>query len=258
MEEKERIHVMAGVAIAKGAYEKAREILAKSLIKYRDDAGILTQLSVVYELLEDFKKSREMLEEALRSDPDYPRAHYIRGIDCQNEGDLEQAEKEFQLAIENYPHYNDLLKNEHLSEAHTNLGTVHYLLGKHEDALREWGLGVTYDRNNSEASSNLKRYSKDKTDEVETGKNVEYFIDRGCELSESGRLIESLRVLLRAYALKPKHPLVHYNIGLVYGKLGDLKSAQKHLEIFIRAAPHHTEVSKIKDLVRKIKRGDFA
>ena len=254
---KEKILVRSKILISEGSYDKALELLNESLNKFKDDSGILTQLSIVYELLEDFEKSKAMLEKALISDPDYPRAHYIRGVDCQNEGELEQAEKEFQIAIDNYPNYEDSFRNEHISEAHLNLGTVYYIIGKHEDAIKEWRLALTYDKNNQEARKNLAEFSDKPIEIAETGKDCEYLIDRGVSLSEEGRLIEAIRVLEKAYSKNPDHPLVHYNIGLVYGKYGDFDKAGFHLEKFIELAPNHKEVNKIKELVKKIKRGDF-
>ena len=257
MKEIEKILTATKILISDERYKDALELLKEGLEKYKDDPGILTQLSILYELLGDFKKSKEMLEKAIELCPAYSRAHYIKGIDCQNEGDLQQAEKEFQTAIENYPKYEDMFLKEHLSEVHNNLGTVYYLLGKHEKAIKEWKLAITYGRNNTEARNNLREFSNKPIDKPETGKDFEYFVDRGIELSEEGRLVESIRVLKKAYSLKPDNSLLNYNIGLVYGKIGDFENALKHLEKFLKLEPNHKESAKIRKLVRKIKRGDF-
>ncbi len=257
MNDKEKTIIKAKVFISDQNPEKALKILTKALEKYKEDPAILTELSIVYELLGEFDKSKKFLERAIKSDPNYPRAHYIKGIDYQNEGDLEQAEKEFEIAIENYPKYPDKMRNEHLSEAHTNLGTVFYLQGKIEEAVRKWRLAVSYDSKNVEARNNLSEFSNKVNEKVNVGEDYEHLMDRGVSLSEQGRLIESIKTLKKAESIKPDYALIHYNIGLVYGKYGDFTSAQKHLEKFLELGPKHPDASKIKELVKKIKRGDF-
>lgn len=258
MNEKEKTIIKAKLFISDKNPKRALMILTKALEKYKEDPAILTELSVVYELLEDFDKSEESLEKAIRLDPNFPRARYIKGIDCQNGGDLKQAEKEFEIAIENYPKYPDKMRNEHLSEAHTNLGTVFYLQGKKEEAIGQWRLAVSYDANNTEARNNLSEFSNEINEKIDIGEDYEYLIDRGISLSEQDRLIEAIRVLKKAESIKPDNALIHYNIGLVYGRNGDFTNAQKHLEKFLELEPKHQEAPKIKELVKKIKRGDFS
>ena len=257
MDEKEKIIIKAKVFVLNQNPETALKLLTKALEKYKEDSAILTELSVVYELLEDFDKSKESLEKAIKSDSNFPRAHYIQGIDCQNKGNLKQAEKEFEIAIENYPKYPDRMRNEHLSEAHTNLGAVFYLQGKTEDAVGQWRLAVSYDSNNVEARNNLSEFSNKTNKAIETEEDYEYLMDRGISLSEQDRLIEAIRVLKKAKLIEPNNALIHYNLGLVYGKKGDFVNAQKHLEKFLKLEPKHIEAPKIKELVKKIKRGDF-
>jgi len=257
MDKIEKVLFKAKMLISEGNYGRALNILNKSLKEFIDNPGILTQLSIVYELMEDFVKSEDMLEKAFESDPNYARAHYIKGIDYQNNGDLKKAENEFLLAIDNYPNYQDSFRNEHISEAHCNLGTVYYLMKKHDEAVNHWRLAITYDRNNIEASNNLRDFSDKPIKEAISGKNIEDFIDRGVELSEEDRLVESIQVLKKALDLDKNHPLANYNMGLVYGKKGDFDKALEHFETFLENAPEHPEASKIKDLIMKIKNGDF-
>ncbi len=224
MEEKEGRLIQAKILISGEFYEQARDLLLEALKKYNEDSELLTQLSVVYELLEDYSQSKECLERALKADPECPRAHYIKGIDLQNEGDLKGADEEFQTAIENYPKYADKMRNEHLSEAHTNLGTVLYLQGKQEEAVKEWRLAITYDKRNSEARNNLAEFSKKPKEKIDLGENYEYLMDRGSSLSEAGRIPEAIKVLEKALSIKPDNSLINYNLGLVYGKKGDINN----------------------------------
>jgi len=257
MDEKEKTIIKAKVFISDQNPKAALKILTKALEKYKEDPAILTELSVAYELLGDFDKSKESLEKAINSDPNFPRAHYIKGIDCQNEGNLKEAEKEFEIAIENYPKYSGKMRNEHLSEAHTNLGTVFYLQGKKEEAIGQWRLAVSFDSNNTKARNNLSEFSNKTNEAAEAGEDDKYLIDRGISLSEQGRLVEAIRVLKKAESVKPDNALIHYNIGLVYGKTGDFVNAQKHLERFLEIEPKRPQAPKIKELIKKIKRGDF-
>jgi len=252
----DKLILKANILIANKNYEKALSLLNKTLKQDKNNPEIYTRLSIIYDFLQDYKKSKEMLEKSLEIDPNYPRAHYLKGIDLENERKLKQAEKEYLIAIKNYPKYNDPLKNEHLSEAHTNLGTVYYGLGQYENAVKEWRLGFIYDKNNKEAKNNLKEFSKPFKEKIKE-KNFEYFLERGINLLEQDRLSESIRVLKKAYSLKPKNILINYNIGLVYGKLNDFKNASKHLKKFLRLAPSHKEAHKIKELVKKIDEGYF-
>ena len=52
-------------------------------------------------------------------------------------------------------------------------------------------------------------------------------MDRGVSLSEEGRLIEAIIVLKKVESIKPDNALIHYNIGLVYGKNGDFKNCHR-------------------------------
>jgi|SRR3989344_6538010 len=257
MDEKEGRLMQAKILIGGEFYEQSRDLLLKTLKKYKEDAELLTQLSIVYELLEEYQKSKECLQRALKSDPQCPRARYITGIDFQNEGKLKEAEAEFQIAIENYPKYADKMRNEHLSEAHTNLGTVLYLQGKQEEAIKEWRLAITYDEENSEARNNLSEFSKKPKEKIDLGEDYKYLMDRGSSLSEEGRISEAIKVLEKALSIKPDDALINYNLGLVYGKNGDFDKALKHFAKFLNLDPKHKEAPKIKELIKKIKRGDF-
>src|SRR3989344_4363207 len=117
MDDVEKILIKSQVLISSGLHKKSLSLLKNSLKKYKNEPGILTQLSVIYELLGDYNKSKEMLENAIKSDPNYPRAHYIKGVDCQNEGNLKQAENEFQISIEYYTIYGGSLRDMNLSDA---------------------------------------------------------------------------------------------------------------------------------------------
>lgn len=257
MDEKEGRLMQAKMLLGGEFYEQSRDLLIKTLKRYEEDAELLTQLSIVYELLEEYQKSKECLQRALKSNPKCPRARYIQGIDLQNEGKLKEAEAEFKIAIENYPKYADKMLDEHLSEAHTNLGTVLYLQGKQEEAVRAWRLAITYDSENSEAKNNLREFSKKPKEKIDLEEDYEYLMDRGSSLSETGRISEAIKVLEKALAIKPDNALINYNIGLVYGKNGDFDKALKHFEKFLDLDPKHKEAQKIKELVKKIKSGDF-
>jgi len=257
MDEKEKILIRVKLLVSRGEHSKAKKILISSLEEYPKDAGFLIQLSITYELLGEFDKSEEFLEEALVSEPNYARAHYIKGIDLQNKGDLQGAEKEFQIAIENYTNDTDIMRNSHLSEAHNNLGTVMYLQGKQGEAIKEWRLAVSYDRNNEEARNNLADFSDESKENIEIEEDYEYLMNHGSSLLDARRTAEAIKTLSNAYSIKPDNAIINYNLGLAYGHMGNFDKSLFHLQNFLGLEPKHEEAAKIKMLVKKIKRGDF-
>lgn len=256
MEFAEKLILEACVCISNREYKKALSLLKKVEKIDKNNPEIYTRYSVIYELTRNEKKAKEMLKKALEIDPSYARAHYTLGIDYQNQGELIKAEKEFKTAIENYPKYKDPFRNEHLSEAHNNLGTIYYHLGKHKDAIREWRLAINYDRNNEEAGKNLTEFGNPSKKQNKESK-FDYLIGRFGSLFKARRYVEAVNVLEQAYLINPNDSNLNYNLGLAYGYINKFNKAKKHLEIFLELAPKNKIVPKIKMLVEDIKFGRF-
>lgn len=253
----EKLILKACICISNRKYKKALSLLKKAEKIDKNNPEIYTRYSVIYELTRNEEKAREMLKKALEVDPNYARAHYTLGIDYQNQGELIKAGKEFKTAIENYPKYKDPFRNEHLSEAHNNLGTVYYHLGKNEDAIREWRLAINYDRNNEEAGKNLTEFGNIKNKKQNKESKFDYLIGRFESLFKAKRYVEAVNVLEQAYLINPNDSNLNYNLGLTYGYINEFNKSKKHLEIFLKLAPKNKMAPKIKMLIEDIKSGRF-
>jgi tetratricopeptide (TPR) repeat protein len=100
-------------------------------------------------------------------------------------------------------------------EAHINLGTTLYQLGRMEEAREHFERAVFFDPLNPLAEFNL-----------------------GCVLEQLGREGEAIRHLLRAIELAPALADAHLNLALAYEKKGQVQSALQHLSLYLKYEPN--------------------
>lgn len=92
----------AMVAAEEGKKSEALQWIAKAKEVAGDTAEVLCREAIVYSFFEP-DKAKEILAECLLINPNHPRAHYLRGIDLKEQGDLEGARTAYETAIKNYP-----------------------------------------------------------------------------------------------------------------------------------------------------------
>lgn len=129
------------------------------------------------------------------------------GMACDSNAEsLDQAAQAYRKAVDAAPEW---------VEAHINLGTTLYQLGRMEEAREEFTSAVEFEPGNSLAEFNL-----------------------GCVLEQLGQAKQAIQHLLRAIELSPTLADAHLNLALAYEKGDQLQSAVRHLSLYIRYEPN--------------------
>ena len=129
------------------------------------------------------------------------------GMACDsNPESLDQAAQAYRKAVDAAPEW---------VEAHINLGTALYQLGRMEEAREEFSTAVEFEPENALAEFNL-----------------------GCVLEQLGNTAEAIKHLCRAIDLAPALADAHLNLALAYEKIGQAKNALRHLYLYVRYEPN--------------------
>jgi tetratricopeptide (TPR) repeat protein len=128
------------------------------------------------------------------------------GMACDSDPEsLDQAVQAYRKAVEAAPEW---------VEAHINLGTTLYQLGRMEEARGEFAIAIARQPKNALAEFNL-----------------------GCVLEQLGQTEDAILHLLRAIEFAPGLADAHLNLALAYEKKGHIQSAIRHLSLYIRYEP---------------------
>jgi tetratricopeptide (TPR) repeat protein len=129
------------------------------------------------------------------------------GMECDSESQtLDQAAQAYRKAVEAAPEW---------VEAHVNLGTTFYLLGRMEEAREEFEMASELEPDNALAEFNL-----------------------GCVLEQLGHVEESIKHLQRAIELAPGMADAHLNLALAFENGGDAHNVVRHLSLYLRYDPN--------------------
>jgi tetratricopeptide (TPR) repeat protein len=119
---------------------------------------------------------------------------------------LEQAAQAYGKAVDAAPDW---------VEAHINLGTTLYQLGRMEEAREHFDAAVYFEPKNALAEFNL-----------------------GCVLEQLGHEGDAIEHLVRAIELAPGLADAHLNLALAYEKKGHAQNAFQHLSLYLRYEPN--------------------
>lgn len=133
--------------------------------------------------------------------------HYNLGITYSMQGRLDDAIKEYQMAIKYKPDF---------AEAHYDVGVDYFQLGRLDDAIREYELALKYNPNDAKARENLLQAK-----------------------SMKGSLDEYVEGCREAIRLNPNNPFIYYNLGLALEKKGLLDDAIREYREALRIAPNN-------------------
>ena len=129
------------------------------------------------------------------------------GMMCDsNTESLDEAAEAYRKAVEAAPEW---------VEAHINLGTAMYQLGRMEEAREHFSIAVKFEPENALAEFNL-----------------------GCVLEQLGKTAEAILHLVCAVELAPSLADAHLNLALAYEKSGQGQNALRHLSQYIRYEPN--------------------
>lgn len=120
-----------------GHLDKALQYMKLAEEKSGRTAEILCRYAICWSFF-DMDKYKEYLNEALKKNPNHPRANYISGIQAVADENYDEAIKFYETAIKHYPE-NDKF---HLNETYNNLGTAYFSLKKYREAKEVWEKAV--------------------------------------------------------------------------------------------------------------------
>lgn len=144
----EMIHAMT--AAEDGNITEALKWIEKARVIVGTTAEILCREAIVYSFFDE-AKGAELIEKCLALHPSHPRAHYIRGINLKDNGQVREAIIAYETAIKLYPasdHY-------HLNETYNNLGSAWYALGNLAQAKLAWETALLHLPTDKMAQRNL-------------------------------------------------------------------------------------------------------
>lgn len=133
-----------------GNLSEALEWLEKARKVVGDTGEILCREAIIYHYF-DQHKYFELLNKCLNAFPNYPRAHYVHGIDLRNRNDFDGAIKAYKTAISLYPNSDQY----HLNEAYYNLGNVLYDKRDLQGAKEAWEKALFFMPSDKQAQYNL-------------------------------------------------------------------------------------------------------
>jgi Flp pilus assembly protein TadD len=149
--------------------------------------------------------------------PDAMFPHYNLGLAYSKEGRLDEAVKEYKIALRLNPFYGD---------AHNNLGLAYYLQGKLDEAIVEYRTALILNANDVTAYNNL-----------------------GLAYLDLGMFDKAIKEFKAALRLKPDYAGAHNNLGNVYlnqGRLNDaLYEVKIALELDAGSAAFHDSLGEI-------------
>ena len=129
-----------------GKTDIAQELYDKILEIDPNYTNALSNLSVIFFGLGDYKKAIIFLEKAIKINPNYADAHNNLGVLAVKVGNIHKAKKCHEKAIEINPNYAD---------AHCNLGLIFKDLGETQKAKDHYEKAIEIDPNHFEAYGNL-------------------------------------------------------------------------------------------------------
>jgi tetratricopeptide (TPR) repeat protein len=244
------------------------------------------QEALVYDRMGDFRKSVELYERAVTTQPLFWAAwrnlaralvrteqydlavqasfNYLRthqddaeamnnlGLAYLGQGDTTKALGSFRVAGRTNPN---------LAQPHLNLGDIALARGEADAAVGAYHRGIAADSSYGPVYNALgvlfaRAQVFDSAIAILrlcTQKNPEYpsaWANLGNVLFETDQPKEAVEAIRRALDLNPNAPTMRYNLAAAYVKLGDLDEAQKQLEILLQRVPNHAPAQELLETLR--------
>ena len=202
------ICILGGAAYARNSVWKTNTSLWEDVvIKSPSKARPHNNLGVAYD-----QKGRtdDAIREyllAIQINPEYDEAHYNLGVTYDKKGLTEAAIKELRTAILIYPGY---------SQAYNNLGIIYAKKGRTREAVRAFLAEKKIVPDSVKAYNNL-----------------------GIVYGREGRTEEAIHEFLAAIQIDPDYADAHYNLGITYKKQGRYDEAAREFQTVLRLRPDH-------------------
>lgn len=270
--------VLTDALIELGEYEEAF-IALQRMLDLRPGVPAYARASYSFELRGDIPAARAALEEALRvaADPaDAAFAHRYLGELAFNQGDLDEAERQFAAGLERTPFYTPLLAgrarvaaargqidvalagwNEVVQQLPepgylTEFGDLYASLGRHQEAESQYEVVRAIEQLFISAGADLDLeqalFAADHGDPAGALKAAERAWERGRSvhtadtyawaLHVNGRSAEALPIAQQAQRLGTRNALFDYHRGMIELAVGDLPAARQSLTSALDLNPH--------------------
>jgi tetratricopeptide (TPR) repeat protein len=162
-------------------------------------------------------------EDVVQKSPGNARAHNNLGNWYKSQNRIEDAIREYKLAIETDPTY---------FGAYNNLGIIYHHQNRMEEAIRCYARVLTLDPNNPEAHNNL-----------------------GIAYAKLGLLDQAIKIFRKGLESAPEDANLHSNLGLAYLKKGEFREAVLELKKALELNPDNEKAGenlrRVEDAIRR-------
>ena len=203
------LSTLSDVYMASGRVQNALAALEKALIFEPDNINALLKKAELHLYFEQYGKTLDLTEKAIKLDNFNPKAYFIRGMTFKLKGDTANAIKNIQIAVEqDQENYNAYIQLGMLYAAKHNKLAVEY----YSDAIKL------------------------------NPKSIEALYDLGIFYQDNGFLNEALSTYTKLLQIDSTYKFAHYNMGYIH--LVDLKMYKEAIKYFnkaIKFAPDYYE-----------------
>lgn len=198
-----------------------------------------------------WQSSVTLWEDIVRKSPGKVRPHNNLGADYYDQGRIDDAIRQYEIALKLNP--DDL-------DAYLNLGNVYEKQGNLDEAIRLYQAALKINPDFPDAHKNLGDFYHDQgrfddaTREYQTAIRLkpsftEAYYNLGVIYHKQGRLDEALRQYQQTLKLNPDHANTHNNLGVLYSVRGNADEAIREYKTAIRLNPAHPEAQKNLDIL---------
>jgi tetratricopeptide (TPR) repeat protein len=192
-------------------------------------------------------KAIEEYQIAIKLNPDYSHAHNNLGIAYKSRGLIDRAIEQYLIAIKLTPN---------LPELHYNLGIAYQSKGLTGRAIEQYQIAIKLNSDYSRAYANLGNafMAQGLVDRAIEQYQIAIKLDPdypeahsnlgGAYLSQ-GSVDKAIEHLTIATKLRPDGETLHFNLGYIYLKKGDLEMARREFERVLQLNPQNKKAQKL-------------
>jgi tetratricopeptide (TPR) repeat protein len=221
------LRALGDAAFDRGQLDKAKGYYLDANACNNADARNMLGLAKIAEKKGDLDEAIRRARMAAQNEPSNPNVHFVVGTYLESNQDFRGAELQYERAVE-------LTKSKDESVLFCSKAIAS--LVEIED----------FEKADKLSKSWLKEHSK----------YAQSHYDRGLVLMHSDKppnQEEALKQFAKALELDPKLNLVHYQLGVLQGKIGQKESALKELNTFVESHPTGRELKLAQAQIEKLK-----
>jgi len=244
-------HLHRGIAYAaRGDIDAAEQCFKGALRENTDNDEAYLQLGFIRAARGDHEGAMEYYARAVAANPNNALACNNLGYEFYLKGDFPEAEKYYRQALARQPQFTlamNNLGNLLLSKRDTTAALACFeqvLRINSWDRFARYNIGNTYlEAGDYEKALEAYRKAFDASPSADIANNM------GLALARSGQLEQAIPWFEKALSLEADYTLAHFNLGNVYGDLGQNEEACRQYDQVLRSWPEHAETLKRKTLI---------